>query len=65
VTHFSPHELVFGKKLPDQLDDLRDEFMGLTDSAERGMKTNVLSYVNDLRMRFSLTRELASKQAAI
>ncbi len=62
-THFSPHELVLGKNLPDQLDDLRDDFMGLTDSAERGIKTNVLSYVNGLRRRLSLTRELASKHA--
>jgi hypothetical protein len=65
VTHFSPHEMVLGKNFPDQLDDLRDDFMGLTDATERSIKTNVLSYVNDLCKRLSLTRELASKYALI
>ena len=65
VTHFSPHELALGKNFPDQLDDLKDELMGLTDSAEREIKRDVLSYVTDLRQRLAVTREIADKNADI
>ncbi len=65
VTHFSPHELVLGKNFPDQLEDLRDELMGLSDSSERELKRNVLSYVTELRQRLSVTREIAHKNADI
>jgi hypothetical protein len=43
--HFSSHNRRSGKNFPDQLDDMRDDLMGLSDA--RRIQQNFLSYVND------------------
>ena len=60
---FSPHQLVFGKNLRSEIDELRDRFLGLaTNDCQR--QRQVTEFMLDLQKRLKTANDLAKQNAA-
>ena len=59
TTGFSAHELVYGRNFPDSLADLKDDLIGGVDPHEKQIKTNVVSYINELRENVQKANQIA------
>jgi len=60
---FSPHQLVFGKNLRSEIDELRDRFLGLTTNDCQRLR-QVTEFMLDLQKRLKTANELAKQNAA-
>ena len=60
---FSAHELAFGKNFPDTLDQIKADFIEELDGNERKLKSDVISYITDLRTKIRVNQELSRHHA--
>jgi len=61
---FSPHQLVFGKNLRSEFDELRDRFLGLPSTNDCQRQRQVTEFMLDLQKRLTTANELAKQTAA-
>ena len=61
---FSAHELTFGHNFDDRLNEIYDDLIGVSDAAEKNVKKDVITYINNLRDQLSRNQQ-ASKEHAL
>lgn len=58
---YSAHELCFGKNFPDKMEEIKNDLLGESDSDERKLKKNVISYLQNLRDQLKIKNEVAKE----